>query len=106
MTHRGMRRARLPPLAAAAFALFGLMWNETARAAPQTHDDLQLRLALGTGYWLDFVDPSAEVFGAYDLRGVTASLKVSLGGSVARGLTLGGTFAGTIMPSPTDSRLG
>jgi hypothetical protein len=74
-----------------------------AHAEPRTHDEAQIRIAAGAGYWFDAVTPTAEEVVGWDDHGAAADVRVFAGGTPLRGLTVGGTFDITLVPSPGET---
>ena len=89
-----------------ALAGVGLLCS-TARAAGRTHDGFYLRLGAGFGYASDRVegnvpDPLAPLGGDIKgtVRGGSIATEIAFGGTVARGLVLGGGIWSVYITSP------
>lgn len=66
-----------------------------------THDGFYLRLAFGLGFFNDSI--TSETFDGdidFTIRGFTTASEFMLGGTVARGLVLGGGFLSGLVPAP------
>ena len=76
-----------------------------AHADPRTHDGFQLRLAPGLGYLSDSDSISGGGFTSPDLsiHGIAPAFELFVGGSLAPGLALGGTFNFMIASGPSAS---
>ena len=74
-----------------------------ALAEPRTHDGFQFRGVAGFAYWVDWQEPSDSVATGNQVQGPGANLEAFVGGAIAPGLFVGGTYGAVIVPEPTVS---